>query len=267
MSRRLALAALAAYALCAVVAAAGAFVSAPDLAAAWAPPSAGNWLGTDQLGRDVLAQALAGARVALLVGLLAGGIATVLGAALGICAGWNGGLADRAIFAASALVSAVPGVLLVLVLGFLFGGGTLGVFLAVGLCSWVGTSRLVRAETLRLRGADFVVAARAGGAGGGRIALRHLLPNLAPLLGVQFALAFVFAVKAEIVLTFLGVGVVEGPSWGRMLADAWGFGDLDHGRWTRLAGVSAAAAGLVLAVQSLADRLRDRAAPGSAPLA
>lgn len=133
-----------------------------------------------------------------------------------------------------------------------------------GRCTWfaVGTSRLVRAETLRLRAADFVTAARAQGAGGVRIAARHLLPNLAPLLGVQFALAFVFAVKAEIVLTFFGLGGGASASWGRMLADAWGFDDLVHGRWARLLAVTAAAAGLVLAVHALADRLRARGAPG-----
>jgi len=260
---------LALYALAALAAAAGLFATEPDLARAWQGASAQHWLGTDQIGRDLLKQCLAGARVALLIGLLAGGTATLIGGALGLAAGWRGGATDRAIFALSALVSAVPGLLLVLVLGFLLGGGAAGVFLAVGLASWVGTCRLVRAETLRLKSAPFVEAARAGGAGGAQIALRHLLPNLAPLLGVQCALAFVFAVKAEIVLTFLGVGLGDSASWGRMLADAWGFADLTEGRWMRVVAVSAATAGLVLAVQGIADRLRDRAAPGagvSAPI-
>jgi peptide/nickel transport system permease protein len=254
---------LAAYALAALAAAAGLLVTEPDLARAWEAASPRHWLGTDQIGRDLLKQCLAGARVALIVGLLAGGTATLLGGALGMIAGWRGGAIDRAIFALSALVSAVPGLLLVLVLGFLIGGGATGVFLAVGLVSWVGICRLVRAETIRLKSTPFVEAARAGGARGGMIALRHLLPNLAHLLGVQFALAFVFAVKAEIVLTFLGVGLGDAASWGRMLADAWGFADLTEGRWLRVVAVSAATAGLVLAVQGIADRLRDRAAPGA----
>ncbi len=267
MKPRLPLAVLALYALAAAAAALGLFDAAPDLARAWRPPSAAHWFGTDQLGRDVLAQALAGTRVALHVGILAGGTATLLGGALGMAAGWRGGLLDRAVLSAGALVASVPGVLLVLVLGLFFGGGATGAFLAVGLVSWVGTSRITRAETLRLRGADFVLAARASGAGGARIALRHLLPNLAPALGVQFALAFVFAVKAEMVLTFFGLSAGEGASWGRMLADAWGFEDLAQGRWARLLAVSAAAAGLVLAVHAMADRLRERAAAAAAPLA
>lgn len=267
MSLRLPLAALLAYALLALAAAFGWLDAAPDLTRAWAAPSAAHWFGTDQLGRDVLKQALAGARVALEVGLLAGGVATLLGGGLGLWAAWRAGLADRGVFAAGALTSAVPGVLLVLVLGLLFGGGARGVFLAVGLVSWVPTCRLVRAETLRLRDADFVLAARAQGAGAGRILTRHVLPHLAPLLGAQFALAFAFAIKAEIVLTFFGVGVGEGASWGRMLADAWGFDDLAQGRWARILAVTVVAAGLVLAVQSLAERLRARATPGAAPQA
>lgn len=232
---------------------------APRLDDAWAPPSAEHWLGTDQIGRDLLALTLAGARTALAVGLLAGGIATLLGAAFGLLAGWRGGTADRIVTALTAWIAAVPGILLIVVLGFLLGGGLVAAFLAVGLVSWIGTARLVRAETQRLRGAPFVEAALAGGAGARRVIARHLLPNLAPLLGVQGALAFLFAIKAEIVLAFLGASPAGAASWGTLLADAAAFDDLGQGRWARVLAATLAMAALALATQRLADALRERA--------
>jgi ABC-type dipeptide/oligopeptide/nickel transport system permease subunit len=231
---------------------------APRLDRPWSAPSAAHWLGTDQIGRDLLALTLAGARTALAVGLLAGGVATLIGAALGLLAGWRGGLADRMVTLLTAWLAAVPGILLVVVLGFLLGGGFLAAFLAVGLVSWIGTARLVRAETRRLRAAPFVEAALAGGAAAPRLVARHLLPNLAPLLGVQGALAFLYAIKAEIVLAFLGASPAGSASWGTLLADAAAFDDLGQGRWARVLAATIAMALLALATQRLADALRER---------
>lgn len=233
--------------------------TAPELDRPWAGPSWSHWLGTDQIGRDQFALTLAGARTALSVGLLAGGVATLFGAALGLLAGWRGGLADRLVTLLTAWIAAVPGILLIVVLGFLLGGGLVAAFLAVGLVSWIGTARLVRAETQRLRRTPYVEAALAGGADSPRVIRRHLLPNLAPLLGVQGALSFLFAVKAEIVLAFLGASPAGTSSWGTLLADAVAFDDLGQGRWARVLAATLAMAVLALATQRLADALRERA--------
>lgn len=232
--------------------------AAPALERPWEGPSSAHWLGTDQIGRDLLALTLAGARTALAVGLLAGGVATLLGALLGVLAGWRGGWTDRLVTLATAWIAAVPGILLIVVLGFLLGGGLTAAFLAVGCVSWIGTARLVRAETRRLRAAPFVEAALAAGASAPRTVARHLLPNLAPLLGVQGALAFLYAIKAEIVLAFLGASPAGTASWGTLLADAAAFDDLGQGRWARVLAATLAMAVLALATQRFADAVGER---------
>lgn len=229
------------------------------------PPGRAAWLGTDHLGRDVLARVLQGARIALAVGVLAAGLSVGLGALLGVLAGWFRGPLDGAALWLGGAVAAIPAVLLILAIGFMLGRGFASVFLAIGLVSWVGVFRLVRAEVMRQRSRDYVLAARAAGAGAGRVLAVHVVPHLLPLLALQFALHFVYAVKTEVVVSFLGVGMVEEPSWGAMIAFA--ADDLLRGRWWPLAAATVALFGLVLAVQRLADRLRDRLDPGHAAAA
>ena len=233
----------------------GGRIQDPDLTRSWLAPGPGGLLGTDQLGRDVLGWTLAGARVAVVVGLLAACIATALGALAGLLAGWFGGRVDATLLGIAGTVSALPGILLILVLAYLLGGGYVGVFAAVGLVSWVAVYRVVRSEVRRLRGLPYVEAALLHGAPAAHVLRRHLLPNLAPLLLVQFTLLFTWAVKAEVILSFLGVGMQDAPSWGLMMADAWGFEDLENGHWWRLAAATLAMLGLVLPVQRLGDRL------------
>jgi peptide/nickel transport system permease protein len=214
-------------------------------------PSMDAWLGTDHLGRDVLRSVLHGCRVALVVGCLAAGVALLIGTVAGCLAGWYGGRLDAFLLWLSGSVAAIPGILLVLLVSWILGGGYAGVFLAVGLVSWVGIYRMVRSEVQRLRHAPFVTAATLHGARAPHILRRHLLPNLVPLLSTQFLLHFIFAVKAEAVLSFLGVGMHEAPSWGRLIADAWAFDDLGSGRWWRLTAATLAMAGLVLGLQKV----------------
>ena len=225
-----------------------------------AAPSASAWLGTDQLGRDVMEVTLQGVRVALSVGFLAAGVAVLLGALFGILAGWYGGRLDQFLLWLSGSVAAIPGILLVLVLSWMFGGGYLGVFLAIGFVSWVGIYRLVRVEVQRLQTEPYLLAAKMHGATTPFLVVRHLLPNLSPILLTQFVLHFLFAIKAEAILSFLGIGMQGHMSWGTMIADAWAFDDLGHDRWWRLTAATLAMAILVLAMQRVAMGLaRQRA--------
>ena len=217
-----------------------------------ASPSANAWLGTDQLGRDVMEVTLQGVRVAFSVGTLAAGVAVLLGALFGVLAGWYGGRLDNFLLWLSGSVAAIPGLLLVFVLSWIFGGGYLGVFLAIGFVSWVGIYRLVRVEVKRLQTEPYLLAAKLHGATTPFLVMRHLLPNLSPILLTQFVLHFLYAVKAEAILSFLGIGMQGHLSWGTMIADAWAFDDLGHNRWWRLTAATLAMAILILAMQRVA---------------
>jgi peptide/nickel transport system permease protein len=214
-------------------------------------PSRLAWFGTDHLGRDLFAQTMQGIRIALAVGFLAAGGAVVLGTLLGLVSGYYRGPIDGLVLWLSGAVAAIPGILLVLALASAMGPGFVSLCVAFAAVSWISIYRLVRAETCRLVEEDFVLASRANGASSGRILLRHLLPNLWPILAVQFCLAFIYAIQAEAILSFLGVGLLDTPSWGHMIADAWAFDDLGHGRWWRLTAATLALAGLALTVQKL----------------
>jgi peptide/nickel transport system permease protein len=191
-----------------------------------------------------------GAKVALIIGTIAACTSLFIGTVLGFLSAWYGGLIEAMILWMATSIAAIPGILLVLILSYGMGGGIGSVFFAVGLVSWVGVYRLVHTEVLNLRGQGHVEAARSLGASMTAIATRHILPCLKPILGTQFVLHFTYAVKAETVLSFLGVGVHQQASWGRMLADAWSFGDLQNGDYTRIAVASLCLAGLILALQS-----------------
>lgn len=207
--------------------------SAMDGAGRLTPPAwtAAPWLGTDPLGRDLLARTLAGARVSLLVGVLGALVALAVGVPYGALAGLLGGRGGRLMMRAADALESVPMVVVLLFLLALLqeyraemaaiGVGRLQVFLvAVGLLFWLPAARVARAETLRLRGQAFVHAAQAAGAGRARVLLRHLLPNLAPAAGSLLMLTLPRVVLMEAFLSFLGLGV-EPPavSWGILAAD------------------------------------------------
>jgi peptide/nickel transport system permease protein len=220
------------------------------------PPGARHWMGTDELGRDVLSRTLYGARVSLLVGVSVVLGAGIVGVTLGALSGYFGGVFDRLIniVLINAFLS-FPGILLAIAFAAFLGPGIDKVILALIITGWAGYARLARAQVLKVREMEFVLAARSLGASHARILLRHLLPNtLQPVL-IQATIGMAGAILAESTLSFLGLGVVAPtPSWGAMLNDARNhLFDAPHLVLFPALGIMAA----VLAFNLLGDALRD----------
>lgn len=227
-------------------------------------PTAAHWFGTNTFGQDVMARVARGTGIALQVGFFAGVIAVLIGALLGAAAGWFGGWVDDVITWLYSTIASIPGILLIIGLGYMLKefGETMAfaaVFIAMGLTYWVGVCRIVRAEVMKLKDRDYVLAARALGFGNRRIVLSHVMPNVAHLLIVSFTLLFVQAIKAEVVVSFLGVGVVGMPSWGLLIKEATT--ELTKGYWWQMTFTSIALFGIVLAFQVFGDALRDALDP------
>jgi peptide/nickel transport system permease protein len=176
-------------------------------------------LGTDRLGRDVLAQLVHGARTSLAVGLAAATVAVVVGAAVGTVAGFAGGLVDEALMRVTEAFQTVPGFLLALAFVSVVGPSLTVVVLAIALGSWPGPARVARAEVLSLRQRDYVAAARVIGMHPAEIAFREILPNaLAPVLTLA-AIIVAGAILTEAALSFLGLGDPNRVTWGGMIAE------------------------------------------------
>ena len=187
-----------------------------------AAPSAAHWLGTDQFSRDVLARLAHGARASLTVVVIAVGVATLLGTLIGLAAGAGGPVVAGTLRRLIDLGLALPRVVVLLILLAAVGTLPLPLFAALlGATGWPALARLVRGETLRLRQAPFVLAARALGASPGRIGLRVILPGALPPLLVAAALGTADVILLEAGLSFLGLGIrPPAPSWGGMLLEA-----------------------------------------------
>lgn len=244
------------------------------------PPSWAHWTrwaGTTSAGKSVLLRVFHGTKVAVLVGALGAGLSVVVGTALGLVAGFFGGWIDSVVQYVYSTVASIPYLLLMLAVAFLVRQGpvadwynaswmgdvlSLGLFnivVVIGLTSWVTLCRLVRAEVKKVRELEYVQAARALGVRWPRILVQHVLPNVAHLVIINFSLRFVTAIKSEVILTFLGVGVDKEPSWGQMIADAKN--ELMRGIWWPLAASGLALFGLTLAVNLVGDALRDALDP------
>jgi peptide/nickel transport system permease protein len=185
------------------------------------PPSTRHWMGTDELGRDVLSRTLYGARVSLLVGASVVLGAGIVGLAIGSCSGYFGGAFDLLVNVV--LINSFlsfPGILLAIAFAAFLGPGLDKVILALTITGWAGYARLARAQVLKVREMEFILAAKSLGASHARILLRHLLPNtLQPVL-IQATIGMAGAILSESTLSFLGLGVLApAPSWGSMLND------------------------------------------------
>jgi peptide/nickel transport system permease protein len=194
-------------------------------------PSTDHWLGTTEQGSDVFSQLLVGARVSIEVGFAAAAISAVLGATVGLVGGYFGGWTDRTLDAFENWFLVIPTLPLMIVLARLL-EPSLGVLIVViGLTSWAGTGRIVRAQVLTLRERAFVERARALGASDTYIIRKHILPNTVPLIFANTVLIVAVAILSEAALAFLGLGDPTRISWGTMLENAFSSGAPSAGAW------------------------------------
>ena len=227
--------------------------------ARYQPPSWSHPMGTDNLGRDVALRLVQGARIAFHVGIMTSLIAIPLGVVLGLLGGYFGGKIDSLVVWLCATVASMPGLLFILAISMVVGQGLMGIYLGIGLTTWVGVCRTIRAEVMKHKAKAYVQAARVLGYSHLRIMFRHMLPNVAHIILIQFSIRFPGAVATEVFISFLGIGVQGEPSWGIMINNArlrlW------QGVWWELTFVTLAIFTLVLVFNHLADYLRDRLDP------
>jgi peptide/nickel transport system permease protein len=187
----------------------------------WEGPGAEFWLGTNVLGQDIFQRALHSVGTAFEIGLVVSLASVALGAATGALSGWyQPRWPDGLLTWCMNVLDAIPFYLFVAAVAYALHDAPGAMHLAMIATFWTSTARLVRAETLKIRGQDFVLSARAIGLPAPLLLLRHVIPNTSHILLVQLGITFVAAVKTEVILSFLGIGVQDGVSWGLMLAES-----------------------------------------------
>lgn len=224
--------------------------------------------GTDYLGDSVLRKTLYGAKTSITVALFASVLSIVIGVPLGAIAGYFRGFIDEIIVWIYSTLSNIPYIILILafavvlrdreLLGIKLSGIT-SVYLAMGLTGWVGICRLIRGEIIKRKESEYVLAARSYGCSGVRIVFRHLLPNVSHIIIIYFSLRFVTFIHAEVILSFLGLGENNKPSWGAMINDARI--ELPRDVWWQMAAATIAIFIISLALNIFGDALRDSLDP------
>jgi peptide/nickel transport system permease protein len=190
-------------------------------------PSATHWLGTDFMGRDLLSQLLAGARVAFMVGISAAFMSVFLGTAIGMTAGYMGKFVDTVLMRLADMIMVMPTLLFVLMMAALFGQLSIwAIVMIIALFRWPGVSRVIRAQTLSLKHRPFIEAAKVAGASHMRIIIRHIMPNVLPLAFLYMTFRVTSAIVIEAALAFLGFGDPATVSWGMMLQWVWKTGHM-----------------------------------------
>lgn len=230
-----------------------------DVVRRFASPGPGQWLGRDELGRDVLSRMIWGTRVSLGVGVLAALAVTVLGAVLGAISGYFGRWTDAIIMRLVDVLMSIPSIYLVLTLIVVLGPSLQNVIIVIVATGWTGLARVVRAEVLSVKERDFVLAAHASGARPMSVLFRHVLPNVMAPVYVSLAFGVAGAILMEAGLSFLGLGVqAPTPSWGSMLND--GRAALDQAPWLVIV-PGLAVFGVLLLVNGLAESARQHFSP------
>jgi peptide/nickel transport system permease protein len=231
-----------------------------DLTRRLQPPSAEHWLGTDELGRDILSRIVFGARVSLQVGAVAVGISLVVGTLIGLIAGYRGGWIDALLMRTMDVLFSFPVVLLAIAIVAVLSPSLVNTMIAIGVVFTPIFARVVRGSVLSVREEVFVRAARSLGASDWRIVSRHVLPNVAAPVIVQTSLSLAFAILTEAALSYLGIGVQPPrPAWGLMLLDAQGF--IAVGAWWMSVFPGLAIFLTVMALNLVGDGLRDALDP------
>ncbi|MDP7040485.1 MAG: ABC transporter permease [Myxococcota bacterium] len=243
----------------------GALNLLPDFQArvgeSYEPPSLSiaKIFGTDIFGRSVLFKLLAGTKTAISIGFLVTSIAVPIGITLGSLAGYYGGKIDGFVVWLFSVIVSVPYLLMVIAISYVLGKGMLSMCIAMGSIGWVGLCRLIRAEFLKHKEREYVLAARLLGANDYNLIFKQILPNVLHLAIITASLQVLGAIKSEVILTYLGVGVQDGSSWGSMISDATG--ELVNGHWWPLAGVVITMFFIIYALNVVGDALRDALDP------
>jgi ABC-type dipeptide/oligopeptide/nickel transport system permease subunit len=187
-------------------------------------PNAQHWLGTDEIGRDVLSRLIYGTRTSLMVGIVAVGVAALFGVTLGLVSGYFGGWLDTIIMRIIDALMAIPGLVLALVFAAVLGGGLFNIMIAVGVSMVPGYCRLMRGQVLSVKNADYILAAHSLGGNDIRIMMRHILPNCLPPLIVLVTLQLGMAILTEAGLSYIGIGIAPpGAAWGSMVNEGYHF--------------------------------------------
>ncbi len=226
----------------------------------WEAVSAAHWFGTNLIGQDIFQRALFSVSTAFEVGMVVAVLATLLGAMLGALAGFfSGRFTDEAVIWAMGVLDSIPFYLLVAAIAFALEGNPYAMHIAMISTFWVTTARLVRGEVIKLKNLEFIEAAHAIGVGELTIIFRHMLPNTLHILLVQSTITFVAAIKSEVILSFLGLGMKEGMSWGLMIAESTF--EVLAGFFNNFLAASLLMFGLVMAFNMFADALQDALDP------
>ncbi len=226
----------------------------------WAPISAEHWLGTNIIGQDIFSRAIYSTRTAFEVGLVVAIGATLVGAVLGALAGfYSATWVDEIVIWLMGVLDSVPFILLVAAIAYSLQDSPWSMHIAMIVTFWIGTARLVRGEVIKLKGLEFVESAHAIGLGRMSIIFRHILPNTFHILLVQATISFVAAIKSEVILSFLGLGVKDGMSWGLMISESTF--EVLAGYFNNFIAASVLMFGLVMAFNMFSDALQDALDP------
>lgn len=215
--------------------------------------------GTDIFGRSVFFKVIHGTRVAMSVGLVSAMISVPIGVSLGAIGGYFGGWIDELIVWFYTTLSSIPNIMLLIAITYVLGKGLTSIYIALGVTAWVGLARVIRGEFIKHKNRDYVMAANSLGATHLSKIFRHILPNVSHFIIINISIQFMTAIKSEVILSFLGLGVQGQPSWGVMIDDAKL--ELSRGVWWQLAAATMAMFFVVLAFNILGDALRDALDP------
>lgn len=223
------------------------------------PPSWKHWMGTDIFGRDVWTKIYKGAEIAMGIGFFSTLIAVPIGVFLGAVAGYFGGRVDEFIVWLYTTFSSIPRIILLMSITYVLGRDLTSVYVALGATSWIGLCRMIRSEVLKHKNREYIQAASSIGLGHARKLFKHIIPNVFHLVIIFGSMNFIYSIKSEVILSFLGIGANGKSSWGIMISDARL--ELSQGVWWQLFGATFAMFFIVLAFNLLGDALRDALDP------